>query len=62
MSWTTGFFVKAFCKCRVFFQFIDYFHGKHLAVINKSSTGRAVRAELSIVAPIGEIMSRIKVK
>ena len=42
--------------------FIDYFHGKHLAVINKSSTGRAVRAELSIVAPIGEIMSRIEVK
>ena len=42
--------------------FIDYFHGKHLAVINKSSTGRAVRAELSIAAPIGEIMSRIKVK
>ena len=42
--------------------FIDYFHGKHLVVINKSSTGRAVRAELSIAAPIGEIMSRIKVK
>ena len=42
--------------------FIDYFHGKHLAVINKSSTGRAVRAELSIAAPIGEIMSRIEVK
>ena len=42
--------------------FIDYFSGKHLAVINKSSTGREVGAELSIFAPIGEIMSKIKVK
>lgn len=41
--------------------FIDYFHGKHLVVINKSSTGRTVRAELSISAPIGKIMSGIKV-
>ena len=41
--------------------FIDYFRGKHLVVINKSSTGRAVRAELSISAPIGEIMGQIKV-
>ena len=42
--------------------FIDYFRGKHLVVINKSSTGRAVRAELSISAPIGEIMEKIRVR
>lgn len=42
--------------------FIDYFRGKHLVVINKSETGRAVRAELTIAAPIGEILGRIKVK
>ena len=42
--------------------FIDYFRGKYLAVINKSDTGRAVRADLSISAPIGQIMSRIEVK
>ena len=39
--------------------FIDYFHGKHLVVINKSETGKALNAELSINAPIGEIMSGI---
>ena len=42
--------------------FIDYFQGKHLVVINKSETGKAVNAELSINAPIGEIMSGIIVK
>ena len=42
--------------------FIDYFRGKHLVVINKSATGRAVRAELSVSAPIGEIMSGIEVR
>lgn len=41
--------------------FIDYFRGKHLAVINKSKTAKTVRAELSISAPIGEIFSRIHV-
>ena len=41
--------------------FIDYFHGKHLVVINKSDTAKAVRAELSIAAPIGEILEQIKV-
>ena len=40
--------------------FVDYFHGKHLVVINKSETGRNVNAELVINAPIGEIMGRIK--
>ena len=42
--------------------FIDYFHGKHLVVINKSETGKALNAELSINAPIGEIMSGIIVQ
>lgn len=39
--------------------FVDYFHGKHLVVINKSEKGRQVNAELSINAPIGEIMAGI---
>ena len=39
--------------------FIDYFRGKHLLVINTSETGRAVRAELSINAPIGAILEKI---
>lgn len=42
--------------------FIDYFHGKHLVVINKSATAREVGAELTISAPIGEILGQIKVK
>ncbi len=41
--------------------FIDYFRGKSLAVINKSETARSVRADLTIAAPIGEVMSKIKV-
>lgn len=41
--------------------FIDYFHGKHLVIINKSETGKALNSELSINAPIGEIMSGIVV-
>lgn len=41
--------------------FIDYFHGRHLVVINKSATAKEVQADLSIAAPIGEIMSRIRV-
>ena len=41
--------------------FVDYFHGKHLIVINKSETGRNVNAELVINAPIGEIMKGIRV-
>ena len=42
--------------------FIDYFHGKHLVVINKSATAKAVGAELSISAPIGEILDQIEVR
>lgn len=41
--------------------FIDYFRGKHLVVINKSATAREVGAELSIAAPIGEILEQIRV-
>ena len=41
--------------------FIDYFNGKNLVVINKSETGRAVRADLTISAPIGEVLGRISI-
>ena len=41
-------------------SFIDYFRGKHLVVINKSATAREVGAELTIAAPIGEIMKGIR--
>lgn len=41
--------------------FVDYFHGKHLVVINKSETGRSLNAELEINAPIGEIMKGIRI-
>lgn len=40
--------------------FIDYFQGKHLVVINKSATAKEIRAELTIGAPIGEVMSQLK--
>lgn len=40
--------------------FIDYFRGKHLVVINKSVTAKEVRAELTIAAPIGEVMKGLK--
>lgn len=43
-------------------RFIDYFQGKYLVVINKSETGRAVRADLTISAPIGQIMGGIEVR
>lgn len=41
--------------------FIDYFRGKYLVVINKSETGRAVHTDLTINAPIGEVLSKIHV-
>ena len=41
--------------------FVDYFRGKHLVVINKSETAKSVRAELTISAPIGEILGQITV-
>ena len=40
--------------------FIDYFRGKHLVVINKSATAKEVLAELTIAAPIGEVMKGLK--
>lgn len=40
--------------------FIDYFRGKHLVVINKSATAREIGAELTIAAPIGEILGQIR--
>lgn len=42
--------------------FVDYFRGKHLVVINKSATAKSVGAELTISAPIGEILGQIAVK
>lgn len=42
--------------------FIDYFRGKHLVVINKSATAREVGAELTIAAPIGEVLGQILVR
>lgn len=42
-------------------SFIDYFRGSHLVVINKSETAKSVRAELSISAPIGEVLGKISV-
>ncbi|MDD5953430.1 MAG: NAD-dependent protein deacylase [Oscillospiraceae bacterium] len=42
--------------------FIDYFNGDHLVVINKSETGRSVQADLTISAPIGEILGQIVVR
>ena len=42
--------------------FVDYFHGKHLVVINKSETAKNVGAELTISAPIGEILGAIEVR
>ena len=43
-------------------SFIDYFRGKHLVVINKSATAREVGAELTIGAPIGEVLKQITVR
>lgn len=42
--------------------FIDYFHGRHLVVINKDDTAREVGAELTIHAPIGEVLGQIAVQ
>lgn len=39
--------------------FIDYFRGRHLAVINKDAAAREVGAELTIHAPIGEVLGQI---
>ncbi len=41
--------------------FIDYFRGRHLVVINKEAPAREVGAELTVAAPIGEVLGRIHV-
>lgn len=41
--------------------FIDYFRGHYLVVINKAATAREVRADLSIQAPIGEVLGQIQI-
>lgn len=40
--------------------FVDYFHGKHLVVINKSTTSRDSYADLCIREPIGRVLSQIR--
>ncbi|MGN0409533.1 MAG: NAD-dependent protein deacylase [Candidatus Fimousia sp.] len=40
---------------------IDYFHGKHLVVINRDATSRDKQAELCISDSIGEILGQIEV-
>ncbi len=41
--------------------FIDYFHGRHLAVINMSETSRDKAADILIQGKIGEVLSQITV-
>lgn len=40
---------------------IDYFHGKHLVVINMQATGRDKQVDLVIEEKIGEVLDKIKV-
>lgn len=40
---------------------IDYFHGKHLVVINRDATSRDKQAELCISDSIGEVLDLIEV-
>ena len=40
---------------------IDYFHGKHLVVINKSATPRDKFADLLIQGSIGEVLESIHI-
>ncbi len=42
--------------------FIDYFRGKYLVVLNKSTTSRDTYADLCIQEPIGEVLGNIRVK
>ena len=41
--------------------FIHYFRGKHIVMINKSSTSADHKAQLVIHEPIGEVLGKIKV-
>lgn len=42
--------------------FVDYFHGKHLVVLNKSATSKDAFADLCIQEPIGEVLGSINIK
>ena len=42
-------------------SFVDYFHGKHLVLLNKSETSKDSYADLVIHEPIGQVLSQIKV-
>lgn len=39
---------------------VDYFRGRNLVVVNKSSTKQSARANLAIDAPIGEVFGQIR--
>lgn len=41
--------------------FINYFHGKHLVIINKASTSADKQADLVINEPIGEVLGSIEI-
>ena len=41
---------------------IQYFRGKNLVVINKGQTQRSTGAQLTIDAPIGEVLGQIQVR
>ena len=41
-------------------SFLNYYHGKHLALINLSETGADRRANLVIRKPIGEVVSALE--
>lgn len=43
-------------------SFINYFNGKHLAVLNMAPTSRDSQADIVIKDKIGEVLSQIKVK
>lgn len=40
--------------------FVDYFKGKYLVVLNKSTTSRDAYANLCIQEPIGEVLGKLK--
>jgi len=42
--------------------FIDYFRGKYLVVLNKSTTSRDSHADLCIQEPIGEVLGSIEIR
>lgn len=42
--------------------FVDYFRGKYLVVLNKSTTSRDSYADLCIQEPIGEVLGSIEIR